>query len=140
MVVFNGNNTIHVGNRYSSAEVVGSQVYAMQFGGSSTAGGNVVSACDFLGFAWGTPFNFYNSDGLNVIQATGYCASGGSTSFAGTPHSSDSIDYVQGGTAINYKKTQAYGSFADDTAAAAGGVPSGGAYRNSTTGALTIKA
>lgn len=93
----------------------------------------------FIGFQKRTPFNFDASVGTNSFIGIGYASSGGATVFGGTVAASDAVDYVQGGTVINYRKPAPYGAYANDAGAAAGGVPINGLYRNSSTGALAIR-
>lgn len=137
-----GGENQHIGNRYMCGSVAPTQpnTYAIQMGTSGVAAsGNMIVDGYFAGFYWGTPFNFVNSSGLNVIRGRGWAAAGGAVAFAGTPHSLDEIDYVQAGTAINYRKPAAFGAYVDNAAAAAGGVPVGGLYKNSTTNVLTVR-
>jgi hypothetical protein len=144
MLNFGGSNDTIVGCSFQSSE--GSpnpndsinpnpDVFAVNFG--STAG-NTLSACQFMGFSSRSPFDFATSGGWNVVSASiGWAASGGATSFGGAVNSSDIIDYVQGGAYINYRKPAVYESFANDAAAASGGVPLGGLYLNTSIGALS---
>ena len=93
----------------------------------------------FNGFQKRTPFNFGSSVGFNFFSGVGYTSAGGVTAFGGTVNANDAIDYVQGGTVINYRKPFPHGAYANDSGAATGGVPIGGIYRNSSTGAMTVR-
>lgn len=142
LVVFNGGSNQHIGNRYSCGLGDGftnDEVYGMQFGDANQAWNNQVEAAYFHGFHKRTPFNFYNSGGQNNVQARGYAAPGGVTTFAGTVQASDSVDYHQNGTLINYRKPRSFPTFASNAAAASGGVPVQGLYILSGTNALTVR-
>ena len=141
LVVFNGSANQHIGCRYEigSDVALNKNTYALQFGESVAASGNQIIDGYFSGFANYGPFNFYNSTGLNRIVGRGWCASGGVSTFAGTVNALDEIDYQQGGTAINYRKPYAYGTYASNAAAATGGVPVNGVYVLSGTNALTVR-
>lgn len=141
LVVFNGSSNQHVGCRYEigSDVALNQNTYALQFGESVAASGNQIIDGYFSGFANYSPFNFYNSTGLNRIVGRGWCASGGATTFAGTVNAADEIDYYQGGTVINYRKPYSYGTYANNAAAATGGVPVNGLYVLSATNALTVR-
>jgi hypothetical protein len=114
--------------------------YAINFG---STGGTMIANCRFLGFALRSPFNFATSAGGNFVKScAGWCIGGGVTSFGGAIASTDTVEYVQGGTTINYIKPYAlfgFASAANDAAAAALGVPVGGLYQNSTTHAVTVR-
>jgi hypothetical protein len=113
-------------------------VYAINFVSSA---GSLISNCWFPGFGTYTPFNFGTSTGSNVIaDCYGYAAPGGTATFGGTINATDVVDYVQGGTVINYRKPAAYVIAANDTAAASAGVPIGGYYELTATRALTRRA
>lgn len=103
-----------------------------------------VSGCTvegkFIGFRLRTPFDFGGSSGWNSIRGDGFASSGGATAFAGTVSATDSVDFVQTGTTINFRKPRAYVVCADDVAAATAGVPIGGVYRKTSTGSLTVRA
>ena len=139
LVDLGANANQFLGCRFSSGDgsITEDDTYAINF--YNNAAGNIISGCYFSGFK-NTPFQFSASGGENQISAcAGFTAGGGLTTFAGTPASNDAIDYVQGGTFINYRKPAPYGAYANDAGAASGGVPVGGLYRNSTTGALTLR-
>lgn len=142
LVVFNGSSNQHIGNRYTCGAGDGytnNFVYGIKFGDIGAAWNNLIDAGYFHGFDKKTPFHFYNSGGQNHIDARGYAAPGGATTFAGTVQASDCIDYHQSGTVINYRKPRSYPSFSSNSAAATGGVPVGGFYVLSSTNALTVR-
>ena len=137
--VFEGctfNNTGQGTTAPNSSSVINGDVYAIYFNGA----GNVVRGCQFLGFSQIAPFGFGGGTGLNWIEGYGYCNSGGSTAWAtGAPASTDAIEYVQGGTNINWRKPPYRIYVANDTAAAAAGVPIGGEYVNTGSGAVNVR-
>ena len=149
MVTFGGNNAriidseFNNGYEYKGAFPNGNHegngdIYAAYFGNTS---GNSISSSVFLGFSLRTPFNFGTSQGLNRIRnCYGYSAGGGATAFAGAVHANDMIDYNQYGTIIDARKPLPFAAYASDAAAGSGGVLSGRIYKNSSTGALTVKA
>lgn len=141
LVVFNGASNQHIGNKYIGGDGVYTDdlTYAIQFGEGTSAWDNQVIEGLFQNFHNKTPFNFYNSIGLNRVTGRGYCSASGVTTFAGTVHATDEVDYYQTGTTINYRKPQGYPVYASNIAAASGGVPVGGLYILSTTNALTVR-
>lgn len=141
LVVFNGDSNQHIGCKYlaGNGAETNNQVYAMQFGDANASWNNHVIGGLFHGFDKKSPFNFWYSGGLNQIEGRGYAAAGGAISFTGSPNATDEIDYYQGGTVINYRKTQAYPVYSSNSAAASGGVPVTGLYILSSTNALTIR-
>lgn len=148
MVVLSGNDNLIAGCKFGTSALNNTpnpngsgapnpDVYAIYFGSSA---GNKIVGCAFMGFQPRTPFHFATSAGVNsIVSCTGSVDSGGATAFAGTPAATDEIDYVQYGTYINFRKPATYSSFASNAAAASGGVPLGGIYMNSSSGALTVR-
>lgn len=125
LVYMNANANQHIGNTYNNNTA--QDVYAISFGSSAAL--NVIDGCYFGDFKDRSPFNFSSSGGMNKIDAIGYAASGGATTFGGTPHADDIIHYKQGGTVIKYYREHTdYVQAANDSAAASAGVPVGGTY------------
>lgn len=141
LVTFNGNLNHHIGNEYHAGNGIETteSVFGIQIGESNAAASNHIIGGSFLGFKTRTPFNFVNSAGHNTIIGRGWTPTGGTTTFGGTMHVTDEVDYHQTGTYINYRKPQSYLVYSSNTAAASGGVPVGGLYILSTTNALTVR-
>lgn len=147
MVYLGGNSSIMTGCTFLSAEGAANpggsvnpnpDCTALYFG---SAAANIISGCYFQGFKTRTPFNFDTSAGANaIVGCFGYASPGGGTTFQGTVNVADHVEYVQGGTAVNYRKPTLYASAANDAAAASAGVPLNGYYENSSTRALTRRA
>lgn len=141
LVVFNGARNQHLGCNYLAGDGVSTnnKVYAIQIGDSAAAWNNQVTDGHFHGFDKKSPFNFYNSGGLNRVTGRGYAAAAGVATFTGTVLATDEVDYHQSGTVINYRKPQALAVYASNAAAASAGVPVGGQYVLSATNAVTVR-
>ncbi|WPM80993.1 glycosyl hydrolase family 28-related protein [Brucella pseudintermedia] len=131
LVLFIGNANQHSACRYENLPLPASDARGVQFGfsGSHAPALNSVDTSFFSNFKTYGAISFVNSGGSNrIINCFGYCESGGTTS-VGSPTSSDFIQYLQNGTYININKPQELIEYANDAAAAAGGVPVGGLYK-----------
>jgi hypothetical protein len=91
--------------------------YAIKFGKAGTpCSGTTVTGCYFGSFATYTPFNFENDGGTNrITECTGFCASGGATTFGGTKAANTYVSYAQTGTVLN-SRPPPVGHIADSTA------------------------
>ncbi|MDE1146576.1 MAG: glycosyl hydrolase family 28-related protein [Azospirillaceae bacterium] len=104
MFDISGSDNIVANSRFThNVSTAGNNSYAICLG-TTTANvlNNQIYGNEFLGYNVYTPFNFFASSGLNVVQGHGYSSSGGAVTFGGAVNANDVIDYEQGGTVISF--------------------------------------